>query len=190
METCVQLMENTLFSPSNKNFLSPVGFKFVIGRTPNVDYFCQSASIPPIEIGTKEIQTPIKDYTIPGDKMSFGDLSLSFLVNEDLDNYYEIYKWLKGLTNPKEEEEFMQYMMGVKEPGRIGNFQKATTDARLLVLDSIMNTITTTVFMNLFPTSLSGVRFSADPTDIDYVTADVTFKYTLLEFIDSDGNKV
>ena len=44
--------------------------------------------------------------------------------------------------------------------------------------------------MDVFPVSLSGVRFSADPTDIDYVTADVSFKYTLLEFIDSDGNKV
>ena len=96
-------MDSTLFTPNNKNFLSPVGFKFVIGRTPNVDYFCQSASIPPVEIGSKEIQTPVKDYEIPGDKMTFGDLNLSFLVNEDLDNYYEIYKWLKGLTTPKHQ---------------------------------------------------------------------------------------
>ena len=34
------------FAPKNKNFLSPVGFKFIMSRTPNVDYFCQSASIP------------------------------------------------------------------------------------------------------------------------------------------------
>ena len=76
------------------------------------------------------------------------------------------------------------------EVGRQEPFRKATTDARLLVLDSNFNTITTTVFMDVFPVSLSGVRFSADATDIDYVTADVTFKYTLLEFEDTDGNKV
>jgi hypothetical protein len=178
------------FSPDNKNFLSPVGFKFLIERIPTVEFFCQTVNIPEISIGNRTIETRVKAYDTPGDKMTFGDLNLTFMINENMDNYYEIYKWLKGLTNPKEEEEFMNYMMGVKEPGRRGNFQKATTDARLLVLDSNMNTITTTVFMNLFPTSLSGVRFSADPTDIDYVTADVTFKYTLLEFIDSDGNKV
>ena len=178
------------FSPDNKNFLSPVGFKFLIERIPTVEFFCQTVNIPEISIGNRTIETRVKAYDTPGDKMTFGDLNLTFMINENMDNYYEIYKWLMGLTNPKEEQEFMNYMMGVKEAGRKGNFQKATTDARLLVLDSNMNTITTTVFMNLFPTSLSGVRFSADPTDIDYVTADVTFKYTLLEFIDSDGNKV
>ena len=178
------------FSPDNKNFLSPVGFKFLIERIPTVEFFCQTVNIPEISIGNRTIETRVKAYDTPGDKMTFGDLNLTFMINENMDNYYEIYKWLKGLPNPKEEQEFMNYMMGVKEAGRKGNFQKATTDARLLVLDSNMNTITTTVFMNLFPTSLSGVRFSADPTDIDYVTADVTFKYTLLEFIDSDGNKV
>ena len=84
--------DQTLFSPNNQNFLSPVGFKFIIGRTPNVDFFCQSASIPQVEIGVREISTPVKEYSLPGDKMTFGDLNLSFLVNEDLDNYYEIYK--------------------------------------------------------------------------------------------------
>ena len=178
------------FSPQNKNFLSPVGFKFVIGRTPNVDYFCQSASIPEVAIGVRDIPTPVKDYAVPGDKITYGDLNLRFLVNEDLDNYFEIYKWLKGLSNPRHEEEFAAYLAGVVDVGRKDNFQKATTDARLLVLDSNFNSITTTVFQNLFPVSLSGVRLSADATDIDYVTADVTFKYTLLEFIDSEGNKV
>ena len=105
--------EQTLFSPTNKNFLSPVGFKFVIGRTPNVDYFCQSASIPEVSIGVRDIQTPVKDYVIPGDKMTFGDLNLRFLVNEDLDNYYEIYRWLKGLTNPQHQKEFAQYIATV-----------------------------------------------------------------------------
>ena len=179
------------FAPKNKNFLSPVGFKFIMSRTPNVDYFCQSASIPEVSIGVREVSTPVKDYTVPGDKMTFGDLNLTFLINENMDNYYEIYKWMKGLSNPKEEEEFFNYLAGVKkEVGRQEPFRKATTDARLLVLDSNFNTITTTVFMDVFPISLSGVRFSADPTDIDYVTADVTFQYTLLEFEDNDGNKV
>ena len=98
------------FAPKNKNFLSPVGFKFIMSRTPNVDYFCQSASIPEVSIGTREISTPVKDYTVPGDKMTFGDLNLRFLVNEDLDNYFEIYKWLKGLTNPMNTGDFQKYI--------------------------------------------------------------------------------
>tara|TARA_R100000278_G_scaffold15820_1_gene16214 strand:+ start:14 stop:571 length:558 start_codon:yes stop_codon:yes gene_type:complete len=179
-----------LFSPDSKNFLSPVGFKFLIERIPTVEFFCQTVNIPEISIGNRNIETRVKAYDTPGDKMTFGDLNLTFLINENMDNYYEIYKWLKGLANPRHEEEFHQYLRGIKESGRQDNFRKATTDARLLVLDSNFNSITSVVFMDLFPVSLSGVRLSADATDIDYVTADVTFKYTLLEFIDSDGEKV
>ena len=190
METCVQVMENRLFSPSNKNFLSPVGFKFVIGRTPNVDYFCQSASIPPVEIGTKEIATPVKEYSLPGDKMTFGDLNLSFLVNEDLDNYYEIYRWLKGLTNPKHQEEFYQYLETVNEQGRPEDFDKQMSDARLLILNSNYKPISTVNFFNIFPTSLSTLEFDASATDINYFTAQVNFKYTIYEITDKDYNKV
>ena len=179
-----------LFSPDSKNFLSPVGFKFLIERIPTVEFFCQTVNIPEISIGNRTIETRVKAYATPGDKMTFGDLQLTFMINENMDNYYEIYKWLKGLSNPKHEEEFANYLRGVYEPGRPTDYQKITTDARLLVLDSNFNSITSVVFENLFPVSLSGVRLSADATDIDYVTADVSFKYTLLEFIDSDGNKV
>ena len=183
-------MDSTLFTPNNKNFLSPVGFKFVIGRTPNVDYFCQSASIPPVEIGSKEVQTPIKDYEIPGDKMTFGDLNLSFLVNEDLDNYYEIYKWLKGLTNPKHQSEFYEYLDTVEELGRPQDFDKQMSDARLLILNSNYNAISTVNFFNIFPTSLSTLEFDASATDINYFTAQVNFKYTIYEITDKNNNKV
>ena len=182
--------DQTLFSPTNKNFLSPVGFKFVIGRTPNVDYFCQSASIPEVSIGVRDIQTPVKDYTIPGDKMTFGDLNLRFLVNEDLDNYYEIYKWLKGLANPQHQKEFAQYIATVDEKGRPDNFEKTMSDARLLILNSNYNTISTVNFFNIFPSSLTTLEFDASATDINYFTAEVNFKYTLYEITDKDDNKV
>ena len=152
--------DGTLFSPKNKNFLSPVGFKFIIGRTPNVDYFCQAAAIPEVSIGAREISTPVKDYTVPGDKMTFGDLNLRFLVNEDLDNYFEIYKWLKGLTNPKNTGDFQAYINSVDEKGRDSDFTKTMSDARLLVLNSNYNSIATVNFFNIFPTSLTTLELS------------------------------
>ena len=179
-----------VFAPSNQNFLSPVGFKFIIGRTPNVDYFCQSASIPEVSIGARDIQTPVKDYTIPGDKMTYGDLQLKFLVNEDLDNYYEIYKWLKGLTNPKHQKGFREYLATVAEKGRPEEYDKTMSDARLLILNSNYNSISTVNFFNIFPTSLTTLEFDASATDINYFTANVNFKYTLYEITDKAGKKV
>ena len=178
--------DGTLFSPNNKNFLSPVGFKFVIGRTPNVDYFCQSASIPEVSIGVREIPTPVKDYSVPGDKMTFGDLSLRFLVNEDMDNYFEIYKWLKGLTNPKVQSDFAKYIATVDEKGRNSQFMKTMSDARLLVLNSNYNSIATINFYNIFPTSLTTLEFDASATDVNYFTAEVNFRYTIYEITDKN----
>ena len=178
------------FAPKNKNFLSPVGFKFIMSRTPNVDYFCQSASIPEVSIGAREISTPVKDYTVPGDKMTFGDLNLRFLVNEDLDNYFEIYKWLKGLTNPKNTGDFQAYINSVDEKGRDSDFTKTMSDARLLVLNSNYQSIASVNFFNIFPTSLTTLEFDASVTDINYFTAEVNFKYTIYEITDKDQNKV
>ena len=141
--------DQTLISPNNQNFLSPVGIKYIIGRTPNVDYFCQSASIPQVEIGVREITTPVKEYSLPGDKMTFGDLNLRFLVNEDLDNYYEIFKWLKGLTNPKHQKNFRKYLQNVDERGRVTEFDKMMSDARLLILNSNYNTISAVSYTHL-----------------------------------------
>ena len=182
--------DGTLFSPSNKNFLSPVGFKFVIGRTPNVDYFCQAASIPEVSIGVREIPTPVKDYSVPGDKMTFGDLSLRFLVNEDMDNYFEIYKWLKGLTNPKVQSDFAKYINTVDEKGRSSQFMKTMSDARLLVLNSNYNSIATINLYNIFPTSLTTLEFDASATDINYFTAEVNFRYTIYEITDKEQDIV
>ena len=178
------------FAPKNKNFLSPVGFKFVMSRTPNVDYFCQSASIPEVGIGVREIPTPVKDYSVPGDKMTFGDLNLRFLVNEDMDNYFEIYKWLKGLTNPKVQSDFQKYISTVDEKGRSSEFMKTMSDARLLVLNSNYNSIASVNFYNIFPTSLTTLEFDASATDINYFTAEVNFRYTIYEITDKDQNKV
>ena len=132
----------------------------------------------------------MKDYTIPGDKMTFGDLNLKFLVNEDLDNYYEIYKWLKGLTNPKHQKGFREYLATVDEKGRPDEYDKTMSDARLLILNSNYNSISTVNFFNIFPTSLTTLTFDASNTDINYLTADVNFKYTLYEITDKDNKKV
>ena len=144
--------DGTLVNPGNKNFLAPVGFKFVIGRTPNVDYFCQSASIPEVSIGVRDIPTPVKDYSIPGDKMTFGDLTIRFLVDEDMVNYLEIYKWLKGLSNPDHQKNFQKYLATVDEKGRDTEFAKMFSDARLLVLNSNYRPNCIVNFQELFPT--------------------------------------
>ena len=89
---------------SNRNFLSPTGFKFTLQRSPKVAYFCNQANIPSLDLGVAIQPTYLKDIPTPGDKIDFGDLNIRFLVDEDLGNYMELQKWIRGLGFPESLE--------------------------------------------------------------------------------------
>ena len=86
---------------ANRNYMSPLGFKLVLTKTPKVDFLCQSANIPSISMGTAIQPTYLKDIPVPGDKVLYDDLTVSFLVDEKLENYLAIYKWMTGLGYPE-----------------------------------------------------------------------------------------
>ena len=92
----------------NRNFLSPIGFKFTITKTPKVDFFCNSARIPEIILGTAIQPSYLKDIDVPGDKLQYGDFSLRFLVDEELQNYMSIHNWLTGLGYPETPKEHQE----------------------------------------------------------------------------------
>ena len=55
----------------------------------------------------------------------------------------------------------------------------ARSDGSILVYNSSFNAIAKITFKDLFPVSLTPVPFSADVTDINYIVATATFKYTI-----------
>ena len=46
------------------------------------------------------------------------------------------------------------------------------------------------MFSDLFPYSLSTITFDATDTDIEYFTADVSFKYTIYRITDLENNNL
>ena len=56
---------------ANRNFLSPLGFKFNLARAPKADFFSKSANVPGINLGVAVQPTYLKDIPIPGDKLVF-----------------------------------------------------------------------------------------------------------------------
>ena len=58
---------------SNRNYLSPIGFKFIVTKVPKADFFSNSASIPGINLGFAQQPTYLRDIPVPGDKIQFGD---------------------------------------------------------------------------------------------------------------------
>jgi len=158
----------------NKNFLSPTGFKFSLEKAPKVDFFSNSVNIPGINLGVAVQSTPLKDLMIPGDKLVYNDLTIQFMVDENLENYLEIHDWMRGLGYPESMAEALPF--GPVDPV-IGAF----SDGSLLIYNSNFNPISKVTFKDLFPTSLSSVEFDAKSTDINYIMASATFKYTIFD---------
>ncbi len=175
----------------NRNFLSPVGFKFGLKRAPATAFFCNEANIPDMTLGIAEQPSYLRDIPVPGDKIQFGDLSIRFLVDEDLSNYMEIQNWIRGLGYPETLKEFddlekQDYLYGAKPFDQRGD--QIYSDGTLQILSSNLVPKFNVKFRDLFPYSLSTMSFDATDTDIEYFTADATFKYTLYTLTDLEDN--
>jgi hypothetical protein len=155
--------------PINTSFLSPIGFKFQLNNFPAVNYFCQSATLPGISISAIDVPTPLKTIAMAGDEVTFEELSIKFIVDENMKNWLSIYDWIIGLGFPTEE--------GQAKYKKLSEDSELTTDATLTVLTSNMNPQINFRFRECFPLSLSSIAFDSGGTDIDYVTADVSFRY-------------
>lgn len=170
---------------NNRNFLSPVGFKFTLAKEPKVAFFCNSARIPDITLGTAVQPSYLKDVDVPGDKIEYGDFQLRFLVDENLVNYMAIHNWLVGLGYPDSTESFKN--LTTNESGT-RDLLEQFSDGSLHILNSNYRDVAIVKFKDLFPVSLSSLNFEASDTDVNYFTADVIFKYTLYTILGTDGN--
>ena len=192
--------------PTKFDYASPTQFKFSIIKLPKVEYFCTAVNIPGITLGTSSQATPLKDIPIPGDKLTYGDLEMSFLVDENLENYREIHGWMTGLGFPRDHSDFKTMVDAAKDrfptagsgdAGTDAGITKygavplgpAYSDATLNVLTSKNNANIEVRFSDMFPISLSGLLFNQQATDIDYLSASVTMKYKIYEFATKSASR-
>lgn len=171
---------------SNRNFLSPVGFQFTLSKYPKVSFFCNSAKIPEITLRTEEQSTYLKRIDVPGNQLEYADLRLRFLIDEDLDNYMIIHNWLTALGFPETPKQFDDKLKeyGISDPL---NF---FSDGTLLILNSNYNAKMQVKFKDLFPVSLTSLDFTATDTDINFFTAEVSFKYTIYNVLNMQNKSL
>jgi len=166
--------------PTNKNMLSPNGFRFVLNRTPNINYFTYSVPIPTLTLGDYDISTPFATLPYPGDKLRYEPLSIRFRVDEDLKNYLEIHNWLVSLASP---ESFDQSAYTSRSSSAFKNGD-IFSDGSLIVMTSNQNPNIRIDFKDLFPVSLTELTFDASISDIQYLEATVTFRYSIYNIVE------
>ena len=183
--------------PTVLDYSSPTQFKFGINQLPKVEFFTTAANIPDISLGELIIPTPYKDIPIVGDRVTFGNLDISFIVDEYLENYISIHNWLLGIGFPKSREQFSEFRStgsNTSNTGRGGNTDIGKvgktvadrpfySDATLTILSNKNNPIVEVRYSDMFPVSLSGLDYNQQATDVEYQTATISFRYKLYEIV-------
>jgi hypothetical protein len=157
---------------TNNNMLSPVGFSFQIKKTPNINFFVQSVTLPGITLGQIDVPNQLKVVPVPGDHITYGDLDVTFKINEDMSNYLEIFSWITALGFPDNPG---QYRSIEQRPSFSGD--GIYSDASLTILSSAMNPSMRVEITDAFPTSLTPITLDTRDTSIEYIEATVSFRF-------------
>jgi len=180
--------------PDKLDYLSPTQFRFGIHQLPKVQFFTTAANIPGINMGEAIFPTPFKDIPIMGDKITYENLEISFIVDEFLENYQSLHEWLTAIGFPSNRKQFSNFRSNKSNtPGnavnpsadRVGTPSAANalfSDAYLMVLSNKNNPILQIDFRDLYPVALSAISFTNDATDVDNIIATATFTYQIYEF--------
>ena len=181
--------------PEQLDYASPTQFRFGIHQLPKVEFFTVSANLPGVSVPTTTLATPFTDISIMGEKTEFENLSISFIVDEYLENYISLHDWLTGIGFPKSRSQFSTFRdVTSKTPDSqkgvstdIGDVKQSTpdkamySDAFLMVLSNKNNPIVEINFQNIYPISLSALDFTQTATDVEYMTATAEFAYQIYE---------
>ena len=167
-------------------------------KLPNVEFFVQTANIPGITLGSTSFETPLKDIAGVGDKVTYQTLDISFLVDENLNNYKEIHDWIIGLGFPKDYTQF-QGQLGTgadRFPGSTSSTAATGTsikqplseggiysDATLTVLNNKNIPKTEIRFQNVFPISLGSLSYDIKASDVDYLQVQASFNYMYYDIV-------
>ena len=182
--------EPTTFDYSQSN-----QFKVYIPIFPKTEWFVIGCNVPGVTMGQGVVPTPLVDYPIVGEKLTYDQFSMTFIVDEKLQNFMEIHNWLVNMAPPQNQNQFISrtsdYVLPTGQntkfyPADNDDSQTSTgstsdrqlyCDITLFILSSKNNPVATIVMRDAFPTSISSLDYSQQDTDTNYVQCNVSFAY-------------
>ena len=183
--------------PTKLDYASPTQFKFSINQLPKVEFFTVSANIPDLTLADVVIPTPFKPIPVLGQNLTYGNLSITFIVDEFLENYRELHEWLTGIGFPKDRKQFSEFRSNtanrgtasptpVADVGKVGKSipdASMFSDATLTILSNKNNPIVEVRFANMYPVSLGALEFTQQAGDVEYLTVQADFTYQIYEIV-------
>ena len=168
--------------PNNINPLQTNGFMFAVNKLPTVSYFCQEVTLPSLDLPEAPMETPLSTIPVPGEKLNFGALDVTFLIDEDMANYIAIHSWMIGLGKPESWDQYRSFIASRVDDLNTNRLTASYSDATLQILGSDNKAVRTIHFVDLFPTSLGQLTLQSTTNDTQYFAGHATFRYNYYKF--------
>ena len=176
----------TVFDYSQSN-----QFKVFFPIFPITEWFVVRANIPSVQLGVADRYTPFVNIQLVGDHITYGDFSITFIVDENLKNYMEMYNWVKNIGFPFEHKQFNVLNRpdyGNRSGGQKYNPENDTyskvhdedlySDIHMQIMTGKNNLIAQCEIYDAFPTTLGAIEYSQQETDMTYAMCEVGFAYS------------
>ncbi len=182
--------EPTVFDYAQSN-----QFKVYLPIFPLTEWFVVNCNIPGVTMGQGVVPTPLTDVPFIGDKLTYDQFSMTFLVDEKMKNFIELHDWLINMAAPQKNSQFMartsDYVLDAGQRTKFyrdiegvstevtGNTsdRELYCDIQIFILSSKNNPVAKFTLQNAFPVSLSALDYSSQDSDTNYVQCNVSFAF-------------
>lgn len=167
-------------NPANKDLLQSTKYRLNFERIKDTTYFCQSANLPGVSLSEVPRPTPFIDLFVPGEKMLYDTLNITFLVDEDLASWLRIHDWIRGMTFPVEFQEYSDLAKQSTHSAirRVNKLPPQYSDATLTLFTNKNNPNVRVLFKDLFPVTVDSIQFSATDSADNILTASASFRFS------------
>lgn len=143
----------------NRNPALGTSFMLEIPNAKSLNYFIQNTSLPGLNMGGVETPWTNHNAAVPSNRVEFDPLNLTFLVDEEWNNWEYIFEWMKRCRYGRED------------------VTELMSDITLHLVNSNKNINVQIEFRGAFPTMVSELMLESSTVDSLPLVASVVFRY-------------
>jgi len=155
--------------PEDTNVALASNYRLIIPKVRSGIYFCTEVSFPDLTCEPMKVPMPFApSLKFFGHKITHGDMTVKFIVNEDYSNYQQMVDWY---ISTLVYEDFFK-------TGIDTSINLLSNVGHLLVLSSKKNPVARFRFDGMMITAITSIEYNSALTDATATTATATFAFT------------
>jgi len=176
----------------SQNLLQKTKFSLSFDRIANTVFYCTKVAVPGIMLGTATQPTPFVNLKVPGTKVQYEPLTVTFLVDAEMNAWYNIFNWMMGIGRPVSAAQYRELANNAPPLGSGGppstGIRPPYSDAQLSIYTAKNNQEIKFAFLDCFPVNLGPVEMDTEVSADAILTVSASFVYSYYTFTNIDNN--